>query len=83
MCSARVFLIQMSLLVVDVAFYSQVVGGFIFIVLPPSTSFILQSAVCKKKKKMRIAFVAVSNTVCVLTESNLSVIVYHGVIIRC
>ena len=30
---------------------------------------------------MRIAFIAVSNTVCVLTESNLSVLVCHGVII--
>lgn len=83
MCSARVFLIQMSLLVVDVAFYSQVVGGFIFIV--PTTLHFFHPSKCslQKKKKMRIAFVAVSNTVCVLTESNLSVIVYHGVIIGC
>ena len=50
---------------------------------PLLSSFKVQFAKKKKKKKMRIAFVAVSNTVCVLTESNLSVIVNHGVIIGC
>lgn len=50
---------------------------------PLLSSFKVQFAKIQKKKEMRIAFVAISNTVCVLTESNLSVIVNHGVIIGC
>lgn len=49
--------------------------------LPLLSSFKVQFA--KIQKEMRIVFGAVSNIVCVLTKSNLSVVVNHGVIIGC